>query len=36
LGAETVSSVDGKYTLTAHFSSVGDYRYLDYTDVKRR
>jgi predicted AlkP superfamily pyrophosphatase or phosphodiesterase len=35
-GGETVSSRDGKYTLTAHFSSVGNYRYLDYTDVKRR
>ena len=33
---ETVSSIDRKYTLTAHFSSVGDHRYLDYTDVKRR
>jgi len=35
-GGETVSSIDRKYTLTAHFSSVGDHRYLDYTDVKRR
>ena len=35
-GRETVSSVGGKYTLTAHFSFVGDYRYLDYTEVTRR
>ena len=35
-GRETVSSRDGKYTLDAHFSSAGDYRYLDYTEVKRR
>ena len=27
---------DGQYTLTAHFSIVAGYRYLDYTDVKRR
>jgi predicted AlkP superfamily pyrophosphatase or phosphodiesterase len=35
-GTEVVSSPDGKYTLTAHFSTAGSSRYLDYTDVKRR
>jgi len=33
---QTVRSADGKYTLTAHISIVGDSRYLDYTEVKRR
>ena len=33
---ETARSTDGKYILTAHLSSVGDHRYLDYTDVQRR
>jgi arylsulfatase A-like enzyme len=34
--SEIARSVDGKYTLTAHVSLVGMYRYLDFTDVKRR
>jgi predicted AlkP superfamily pyrophosphatase or phosphodiesterase len=33
---EIVETADGQYTLTAHVSIVGGYRYLDYTDVKRR
>ena len=33
---QTVRSVDGKYTLTAHLSFAGASRYLDYTEVKRR
>ena len=33
---ETVKTPDGAYTLTAHFSSVGGHRYLDFTDVTRR
>ena len=33
---EVVGTADGQYTLTAHFSIVAGYRYLDYTDVKRR
>jgi predicted AlkP superfamily pyrophosphatase or phosphodiesterase len=35
-GGVTVGTPDGRYTLSAHVSSVGAYRYLDYTDVKRR
>jgi arylsulfatase A-like enzyme len=33
---ETVKTPDGAYTLTAHFSSAGGHRYLDFTDVTRR
>jgi arylsulfatase A-like enzyme len=33
---ETVRTSDGRYELTAQFSGVAGYRYLDYTEVKRR
>jgi arylsulfatase A-like enzyme len=33
---ETVSTRDGSYVLTAHFSTVAGHRYLDFTEVKRR
>ena len=32
---ETVRTPDGRYELSAHFSVVEQYRYLDYTEVKR-
>jgi len=32
---QTVRSPDRTYTVTAHFSSVGTHRYLDYTEVTR-
>jgi arylsulfatase A-like enzyme len=32
---ETVSTPDKSYELSAHLSVVGQYRYLDYTEVKR-
>ena len=35
-GGEVVGTADGRYTLSAHFSMAGSYRYLDYTEVKRR
>jgi hypothetical protein len=34
--AETVRTADGRYELTAHFTTAGSHRYLDYTEVKRR
>jgi arylsulfatase A-like enzyme len=34
--SEVAATADGRYTLSAHFSIAGGYRYLDYTDVKRR
>jgi arylsulfatase A-like enzyme len=33
---ESVTSADGSYAVTIHFSSAGGRRYLDYTEVKRR
>jgi arylsulfatase A-like enzyme len=33
---DTVTSADGSYELTAHFSVAAGRRYLDFTDVKRR
>ena len=33
---ETVTSPDGAYTLTAHWSKTAGKTYLDFTDVKRR
>ncbi len=33
---ETVKTADAGYELTAHFTSAGTHRYLDYTEVKRR
>src|SRR5258705_13750292 len=35
MSAETVKTADGSYELTAHFTTAGSHRYLDYTDVKR-
>ena len=32
---ETVRTPDNNYELSAHISVVGQYRYLDYTEVKR-
>lgn len=32
---KTVRTVNGRYELTAHVSSVGGHDYLDFTDVKR-
>jgi arylsulfatase A-like enzyme len=34
--AETVKTPNGSYELTAHLSTVGGYRYLDYTEVRRK
>jgi arylsulfatase A-like enzyme len=34
--SETVGTPDGGYTLSAHLSIVGSYRYLDSTEVRRR
>lgn len=33
---EVVATPDGRYTLSAHVSILGKYRYLDYTEVTRR
>jgi hypothetical protein len=33
---ETVRTVDGSYELTAHISTAGGRRYLDYTAVRRK
>jgi arylsulfatase A-like enzyme len=33
---ETVTTPDGSYTLTAHFSKAAGRTYLDFTDVRRR
>jgi len=33
---ETVSTPDGSYVLTAHFSTVDGRRYLDFTEVTRK
>ena len=33
---ETVRTADGSYELTAHFSTAGGRRYLDYTEVTRK
>jgi predicted AlkP superfamily pyrophosphatase or phosphodiesterase len=33
---ETVKTSDGSYVLTANISTVGSYRYLDYTSVNRK
>ena len=33
---ETVRTPDGSYELTAHISTAGGRRYLDYTEVKRK
>jgi len=33
---EVATSADGSYTVRAHLSIVGSWRYLDYTQVKRR
>jgi predicted AlkP superfamily pyrophosphatase or phosphodiesterase len=35
-GGDAVGTQDGSYRLSAHFSIVGRYRYLDYTEVQRR
>ena len=32
---ETVSTPDGSYVLTGHFTVASGHRYLDYTEVKR-
>jgi hypothetical protein len=34
--AETVTTPDGSYVLTANISTVGGYRYLDSTSVTRK
>jgi hypothetical protein len=36
MSAETVKTADGSYELTAHFTTAGSHRYLDYTEVERR
>ena len=33
---ETAATADGSYSVSAHLSLVGAFRYLDYTEVKRR
>jgi arylsulfatase A-like enzyme len=33
---ETVKTPDGGYELSAHITAAGPYRYLDYTEVKRK
>jgi arylsulfatase A-like enzyme len=33
---ETVRTTEGSYALTAHVSTVGGHRYLDYTEVSRK
>jgi hypothetical protein len=34
--SDSVTSADGNYTVTAHFSSAAGHRYLDRTDVTRK
>ena len=34
--SDSVTSADGRYTLTAHFSGTAGHRYLDRTEVTRR
>jgi arylsulfatase A-like enzyme len=36
MSAETVKTADDSYELTAHFTTAGNHRYLDYTEVKRK